>query len=265
MGNFYDEIPENTIEWIKKQQMFWVASAPLTGSGHVNVSPKATPNCFHIINPRKVYYEDLTGSGIETISHLREPGNGRITILFHAFEGPPRLVRLFGTGTFHEFGTPEFDEYVPLEGRKPGNRAVIVIDIYKVGTSCGYGIPLYNFQSHRVQLYRWNDSMEIFDRENDAESKSELNKKGIKAWWTVENLRSLDGLPGLRHAHVAQRTPTTFFDRNAKENKTPVPKLGRSNKKRELGFDALPVKLAAAFALGVVVTTVYGRVVQTMA
>jgi hypothetical protein len=122
MGQFFDEIPENIIPWIQKQQMFWVATAPLTPSGHVNVSPKGYDDTFFIIDSHRVWYEDLSGSGMslsskigqtvvldrhtflveckgnETISHLRE--NGRITIMFNAFEGPPRIVRLFGTGDY---------------------------------------------------------------------------------------------------------------------------------------------------------------------
>lgn len=113
MGKFFDEIPEFLVSWIQKQQVFYVASAPLDANGHVNVSTKGCDGAFHIVNARKVWYEDLTGSGmpsiavayrlilstvlgVETISHLRE--NGRITILFNAFEGPPRIVRLFGKG-----------------------------------------------------------------------------------------------------------------------------------------------------------------------
>lgn len=103
---------------------------------------------FHIVNPRQVWYEDLTGSGesesvveclswktrpgVETISHLRE--NGRITVLFNAFEGPPRIARLYGRGTVYEFGTPEYNSFIPAESRKPGSRSVIVVDVYKVST-----------------------------------------------------------------------------------------------------------------------------------
>ncbi|KAH7921509.1 hypothetical protein BV22DRAFT_1038584 [Leucogyrophana mollusca] len=256
MGVFYDQIPDHLVEWIGKQQIFWVASAPLTGNGHVNVSPKATPNCFHMVDRNRVWYEDLTGSGIETISHLREEGNGRITILFHSMEGPPRILRFWGKGTVHEFGTPEYDEYIPRENRKPGSRAVIVIDIYKVGTSCGFGVPVYKFEAHRTQLERWCDSLEEFDRKAAAESSLEMHPKGIKSWWTAENLRSHDGLPGLRVAHATDITPTNAFDRNA-----PRPKM----KKQESGAtaatskfsSALDVKLVAAFSMGVVVTAAY--------
>lgn len=115
MGKFFDEIPEFLFPWIKQQEAFWVATAPLNPDGHINVSPKGIRGCFHVVNANKVWYQDLSGSGesrllfagilavvanvligIETISHIRE--NGRITILLNAFEGPPRIVRLFGKG-----------------------------------------------------------------------------------------------------------------------------------------------------------------------
>jgi hypothetical protein len=97
MGVFYETIPSSLIPWISKQAVFWVATAPLSASGHVNVSPKGGAY-FGVIDEKTFWYMDLTGSGIETLSHLHEPSNGRITILFNAFEGPPRIVRLWGHG-----------------------------------------------------------------------------------------------------------------------------------------------------------------------
>lgn len=117
MGQFYNEIPESLIPWIQTQHMFWVASAPLDGNGHVNISPKGFEGTFHILDSHTVWYEDLTGSSTfdqpepmyaadrnrhllasETVSHLRE--NGRITLLFSAFQGPPRIARLYGRGRY---------------------------------------------------------------------------------------------------------------------------------------------------------------------
>lgn len=97
MGSFFETIPENLIAWIQTQHIFWVATAPLSPTGHVNVSPKGISGTFHVVDERTVWYEDVTGSGVETISHLRE--NGRVTIMFNAFDGPPRIVRLWGTGS----------------------------------------------------------------------------------------------------------------------------------------------------------------------
>lgn len=99
MGAFFETIPPSLIEWIRQQKVFWVATAPLSGAGHVNVSPKGG-EYFGVIDEKTFWYMDLTGSGNETISHLLEPGNGRITIQLNAFEGPPKIVRLFGHGIY---------------------------------------------------------------------------------------------------------------------------------------------------------------------
>lgn len=107
MGAFYETIPESMIDWILKQKMFWVATAPLSASGHVNVSPKGG-EYFGVLDNRTFWYMELTGSGSETVAHLHEPGNGRITIMLNAFDGPPRIVRLWGKGkqSNHLFMTP---------------------------------------------------------------------------------------------------------------------------------------------------------------
>jgi hypothetical protein len=98
MGAFFETIPESTRAWLLEQKVFWIASAPLSASGHINVSPKGG-EYFGIVDEKTFWYMDLTGSGIETTSHLHEPGNGRITVMFNAFDGPPRIVRLWGKGT----------------------------------------------------------------------------------------------------------------------------------------------------------------------
>ncbi|THU80579.1 hypothetical protein K435DRAFT_785377 [Dendrothele bispora CBS 962.96] len=204
MGQFYDSIPPNLIEWIQKQHIFWVATAPLSQSGHVNLSPKCTRGMFHVVDESKVWYEDMTGSGIETISHIRE--NGRVTILFTAFEGPPRIVRLFGTGTIHEFGSPEYNALISPEARQPGSRAVIMVDVHKVGSSCGYSIPFFDFKSDRNQLHQWAARREKFDAETDQDingkpqnstTGTQVSEKGIRAYWLNNNMASIDGIPGL--------------------------------------------------------------------
>jgi hypothetical protein len=99
MGVFYETIPKSQFKWILDQKLFWVGTAPLSASGHVNLSPKGGPY-FGITDERTFWYMDLTGSGNETISHLHEKGNGRITIMFNGFEGPPKIIRLWGKGLF---------------------------------------------------------------------------------------------------------------------------------------------------------------------
>lgn len=97
MGKFYETVPEHIAEWTSQQNVFWVASAPLSSSGHVNVSPKGGKE-FGLLDEKTFWYGDLTGSGIETASHLHETGNGRIVIMFNAFDGAPRIVRFWGKG-----------------------------------------------------------------------------------------------------------------------------------------------------------------------
>ncbi|KAG9310788.1 hypothetical protein JVU11DRAFT_8638 [Chiua virens] len=231
MGKLYDEIPESHFEWIEKQHVFFVATAPLSAPGHVNMSPKGIADCFHVVDSKQVWYEDLTGSGVETISHVRE--NGRITIMFCAFDGPPRILRLFGVGTVHEYGSPEYTRLIPPTSRKPGSRSAIVIDVYKVGTSCGFGVPLYDFVMHRTQHGRTSDKVESVDRrlaiaratgqgneEQDDESLS------LHKYWLLENSKSLDGLPGLTTAPEAilEIAPQSKFDKDG-----PRPMLRREN------------------------------------
>jgi len=185
--------------------MFWVASAPLIADGHVNVSPKGFEGTFHIVNSRQVWYEDMSGSGIETISHLKE--NRRITVLFHAFEGPPRIARLFGTGTVYEFGNPEYEKYLPLDVRQPGSRAIIMIDIHKVGTSCSFSIPFYTYKAPRMLLHRRAANKESMDIHAEAKCPEAQEPPrpygGMKGYWKNKNARSIDGLPGLAVAHAS--------------------------------------------------------------
>ncbi|KAF9531395.1 hypothetical protein CPB83DRAFT_891767 [Crepidotus variabilis] len=168
MGQFSDEIPEYLFDWISKQQMFWVASAPLSADGHINISPKGIDGTFHIVNSRKVWYQDLSGSGAETVAHIRE--NGRVSILFHAFEGPARIVRLYGKGFFHQIGSPEYEAMLPVEDRIPGSRAVIGLDVTKVCTTCGFSVPYYQFLGHRSQLIDWAKRKEAVDIKDAKDS-----------------------------------------------------------------------------------------------
>lgn len=260
MAKFYDDIPPFMIEWILKQHMFWVASAPLSGAGHVNVSPKGTADCFHVINNHKVWYEDLSGSGVETISHLREPGNGRITIMFQAFEGPARIVRLFGYGKFCEFGTPEFDALIPQDMRKPGCRAAIVIDVYQSMTSCGYAVPFYQFVGHRHELIRFFDKREVADRRAVEEGSAEHQANGLKAYWALKNSSSLDGLPGLQIAQDSDVLPISTFDRDVKEDgSSTITKTAAAIKTEVLEKADPRITLMAGFFLGVVTTALLSK------
>lgn len=173
MGAFFETIPPSLVDWILAQKLLYIASAPLSGEGCINVSPKGITDrngagpFFGVIPEaagdgekvviRKFWYMDLTGSGIETTSHLHEPGNGRITVMLNAFEGPPRILRIYGKGRVLEYGTKEFNDLVASQGIKiiAGTRSIIVVDIFQVGTSCGYSVPTYDFTGYRTTLHEF--------------------------------------------------------------------------------------------------------------
>ncbi|EKM54225.1 uncharacterized protein PHACADRAFT_257924 [Phanerochaete carnosa HHB-10118-sp] len=219
MGHFYDEIPDDPklIEWIKEQKIYHVASAPLKGE-HVNVSPRAYQS-FKLVSRKACWFLDLSGSGNETISHLYEPGNGRITILFQAFQGPPRIVRLYGKGKVFEAGTPEFDKLLqpsnepeeidfPTPEMMPGARAIIWIDITRVGTACGFAVPFMKFEAEREQLITVSERME--ERDASVDDPYQLHHdKGLKSYWVRINSWSVDGLPGMKQC-FSRMTPESI-------------------------------------------------------
>jgi hypothetical protein len=180
MAKTFDSFNDQLRSFIGRQKMFFVATAPLTSEGHVNVSPKGLAGTFAVLDDRTIAYLDFTGSGVETIAHLRE--NGRICVMFCAFEGPPRIVRVHGVGDVVE---PSDDEFEPLRARfdeYPGVRSIIRIRARRISDSCGYGVPLYDYQGERDQLSRW------------AENKGE---DGLAQYQIDNNSESLDGLPSL--------------------------------------------------------------------
>ncbi|KAK0969566.1 hypothetical protein LTS01_016170 [Friedmanniomyces endolithicus] len=196
MGVFYESIPESIRQWIIEQKVFWVATAPLFG-GHVNVSPKGGNYCG-IIDEHTFWYMDLSGSGIATISHLLEPGNGRITIQFNAFTGPPKIVRLWGHGRVLECGTDDYATFINSHEVQtlPGTRSIIIVDIHQVGSSCGFSVPFYDFKAFRPVL---NDFFEKKRQKFEAGNASE----SMDRYWAYKNAWSVDGLPGMRRGIFA--------------------------------------------------------------
>ena len=190
MARTYDEIDETLREWIARQPMFFVGTAPLAGDGHVNVSPKGPGGTFRVLGPRRVAYLDYVGSGAETIAHLRE--NGRVVVMFCAFEGPPRIVRLHGRGEVVPPGDPRFgallEEAAFEEPTLPeGRRAVIVVEVSRIGSSCGYGVPLMEYSGPRPHM--------------DASTRKRVRVHGPDAYVHYQaehNARSIDGLPGVQ-------------------------------------------------------------------
>jgi Pyridoxamine 5'-phosphate oxidase len=179
MGKVYESITTEITEWIGEQKMFFVATAPLADTGLVNCSPKGG-DTFRILDAQTVAYQDLTGSGIETIAHLKE--NGRIVIMFCAFEGAPKIVRFHGTGEAIAHDHPEFATLITLFPYNAGTRAIIRINVTRVSDSCGFAVPRYDFVEPRDVLDKW------------ATQKGE---EGVKAYRDEENISSLDGLPGI--------------------------------------------------------------------
>jgi hypothetical protein len=165
--------------WIERQHVFFVATAPSGAEGHVNVSPKGYDS-FRVIDPLTVAYLDLTGSGVETIAHLRD--NGRITLMFCAFEGPPQIVRLQGRGVVLVPGDPGFEALAARFEDLPGARAVIRVDLDRVSDSCGYSVPFMDYAGERPTLLQW------------AARKS---PDDLDDYHRVKNAESIDGLVGL--------------------------------------------------------------------
>jgi len=181
MGKVFDSIDERLAEWIRSQHIFFVATAP-TEAGHVNLSPKGLSS-FQILAPTEVAYLDLVGSGAETLAHLRQ--NGRITFMFCAFEGPPKILRLYGEGRVLEPGDAEFEALLPRFPRYQATRAIIRARLTRIADSCGYGVPKLAYQGERTQLYDW------------AERKG---AEGLRRYQLENNRSSIDGLPALRAA-----------------------------------------------------------------
>ncbi|OUL23677.1 pyridoxamine 5'-phosphate oxidase family protein [Nostoc sp. 106C] len=177
MAKVFDCITEELQEFIAAQHLFFVGSAPLSPTGHVNLSPKGMES-FRVLSSNRVGYLDLTGSGNETSAHLQE--NGRITFLFCAFQEPARILRLYGQGYTILPGTPDWKAVDSLFPSLPGSRQIIIADIERVQTSCGFGVPLYEYQGQRQTLVNW------------ATKKGE---EGVREYQQQKNLVSIDGLP----------------------------------------------------------------------
>ncbi|MBW4673487.1 MAG: pyridoxamine 5'-phosphate oxidase family protein [Desmonostoc geniculatum HA4340-LM1] len=176
MAKFFDCITEELQGFIAAQHLFFVGSAPLSSTGHINLSPKGL-DCFRILSPNRVGYIDLTGSSNETSAHLEE--NGRITFMFCAFEEPPCILRLYGQGNTILPTSPDWNSLYYVFPEIPGTRQIIVADIQEVQTSCGFGVPLYEYRGQRQTLVNWA---------------SKKGEQGVREYQQQKNLVSLDGL-----------------------------------------------------------------------
>ncbi len=177
MGKFSTAIQPAHREFIEKQHLFFTATAPLSEAGHINLSPKGIDG-FRVLSDNRVGYMDFIGSGNETAAHVLE--NGRITFMFCAFEGPPNILRLYGKGRTVLPGTAAWEEFSPHFKLYPSTRQIIVADIDLVQTSCGYGVPLYEYTGERSILFEWA---------------AKKGADGLAEYIQEKNLVSLDGLP----------------------------------------------------------------------
>jgi Pyridoxamine 5'-phosphate oxidase len=189
MGKVYPALDERLTKFIARQSVFFVATAPCLSpdgsGGHVNVSPKGYRDTFAVLGPHRVAYLDLTGSGAETIAHLRQ--NGQITIMFCSFDHETKILRLYGAGTVVLPGTAEWDELAPrfparLAAGVGNERALIDVTVHRIADACGYAVPVMEVAEEREVLTRW------------AEKKT---PEGLEAYRAEKNAASIDGLPAI--------------------------------------------------------------------
>jgi hypothetical protein len=176
MGKFFQNLTPAQRDFIVRQKIFFAASAP--NNGRVNVSPKGM-DTFRVLTDTHVGYLDVTGSGNETAAHLAD--NGRLTLMFCAFEAAPMILRLYTRARVVRSGHEDWAQFRPLFGPAlPGERQLILADVESVQTSCGFGVPFFDYQGDRDQLNVW------------AERKG---PEGVAAYWSEKNVKSIDGLP----------------------------------------------------------------------
>jgi hypothetical protein len=180
MGKVYDALDGRLRDFVERQHLYFVATAPSGDGGHVNVSPKGHKDTFAVLDEHTIAYLDLTGSGAEGIAHIRD--NGRVTVMFCAFDGPPDIVRLQGQGRFVTPDEPEWQLLRPQFGAHPGARAIIVVALDRIASSCGFAVPLYDYAGDRTLL---DDNFGRRTQEN------------IEDYRRTKNAYSIDGLPAL--------------------------------------------------------------------
>ena len=189
MATLFERIEDVHRDWIARQALFFVGTAPLDEDGHINVSPKGPIGSLRVLDDHTVAYLDAYGSGTETIAHVRE--NGRIVVMLCAFEGPPRILRLHGRARVLQSGTPEYEDLLAGTdfddpSTPESRRAIVVVDVTRVADSCGYGVPEMSFVGNREHLAL-------------AHAKKErVNGAQYRDAQVTRNSHSIDGLPALR-------------------------------------------------------------------
>ncbi len=188
MAEVFERIDDRLRAFIEAQRMFFVATAPSGDEGHVNLSPKGGDGLFRVTGELGFAYVDLMGSGIETIAHLRE--NGRIVVMFCAFEGPPKIVRLHGAGRPVQQNDEGFEELLATfdlsDEQRVAVRSVVTVDVTRIGDSCGFVVPRMDYVGERDQLYRFADNRV-----------RKIGPEAVKEYVSANNAESIDGLTGL--------------------------------------------------------------------
>ena len=180
MGKVLTHIDDTIRDWVASQHMFFVSTAPLSGEGMVNCSPKGG-DYLRIVDDNTVVYLDFAGSGVETIAHLRE--NGRIVIMLCAFKGPPKIVRFHGKGDVVLPDDKDFTALAALfDDDLLGVRSIIRIHVERVSDSCGFGVPVYDFVEDRGGMRKWSEKK---------------GNEGVREYVATKNAASIDGIPGL--------------------------------------------------------------------
>jgi len=187
VGRLYGVIDDTTRQWLAQQPVFFVATAPNDPDSHVNLSPKGAAGAFRVLGPTRVAYVDLVGSGVETVAHLRE--NGRIVLMFCAFAGPPKIVRLHGQGRVVSQDDPEFAALLPEfsldDDARALARGIVVVETTRIADSCGFVVPRMDLVAQRDQLMRWGE-------QQHAKNGDSWKERYVAA----NNAQSIDGLPG---------------------------------------------------------------------
>jgi hypothetical protein len=175
MADRYPSLSDTLVTWLQQQHLFFVATAGR--DGRVNVSPKGHDS-LRVLGPDRIVWLNLTGSGNETAAHVAE--NGRMTLMWCAFEGAPRILRVYGTARVVHAGDDDFEALVAGFPALPGARQVFELQVDLVQTSCGYAVPLFEHVAQRDVLTRWADKK---------------GPEGIEAYWERKNLETIDGTP----------------------------------------------------------------------
>lgn len=176
MAKQLPEIDSELAAWISMQKMFFVGSAPLSEDGHVNVSPKGGDS-FRVLGPMEVAYLDYTGSGAETVAHIRE--NRRLVIMFCAFDGGPKIVRLHGKASVLLPGEKRFEEIYELFPHNSGTRSIVCLEVERVSSACGFSVPYYDYRDKRDTLDRWSEAQ---------------GPEKLEEYRAAKNVKSIDGL-----------------------------------------------------------------------